>query len=264
MSRYLQTTLTVLSLTLLFACQPKQNESEEKWLSLFNGKDLEGWIPKFHKSDVGENYLNTFRVTNGVLQANYDNYTQFEDRYGHLFYETPFSSYHLKFEYRFLDQWVKDASSFTFRNSGVMIHSQDPHTILKEQDWPISVEFQLLADADDGKSRPTGNVCTPGTEVFFDKEMTPLHCVRSSSPTYPWNQWIQGEIIVYSDSLIFHIINNDTVLQYTKPQIGGDVVRRFNPKQKLEGKPLKNGFIALQAEGQGIEFRSILIKQLNK
>src|SRR5690242_20520169 len=63
-------------------------------------------------------------------------------------------------------QWVKTAPSYTLLNSGVMFHSQDPYTIPKEQDWPISVEMQLLAGLGDGKPRPTGNMCSPGTEVM--------------------------------------------------------------------------------------------------
>ncbi len=37
---------------------------------------------------------------------------------------------------------------------------QDPRTMPKEQDWPISVEMQPLAGLGDGKPRPTGNMCS--------------------------------------------------------------------------------------------------------
>lgn len=85
----------------------------------FNGKDLDGWIPKFYHHELGGNYANTFRVVDGAIQVNYDGYSKFNQRYGHLFYMEPFSSFHLKFEYRFTDQWMDEAPSFTFRNSGV-------------------------------------------------------------------------------------------------------------------------------------------------
>ena len=158
---------------------------------------------------------------------------------------------------------MKDAPSYTYRNSGVMFHSQDPKTILKEQDWPISVEYQILAGAGDGQPRPTGNMCSPGTEVFFKGEKYPQHCINSSSKTYDWDEWVSGELIVYKDSLVIHKVNGETVLEYTKPQIGGGVANGFNPEIKVEGKPLTEGYIALQAEGQGIEFREIKIKKLD-
>lgn len=238
-------------------------KSEKKWQSLFNGKNLDGWVVKFHHHDLGDNYANTFRVRDGKIVVSYDDYTEFNNRYGHLFYNVPFSSFHLKFEYRFTDQWMKDAPGYTYRNSGIMFHSQDPKTILKEQDWPISVEYQILAGAGDGIPRPTGNMCSPGTEVYFKGELFPQHCINSTSKTYEWNEWVSGELIVYSDSLVIHVVNGEKVLEYTKPQIGGGVANGFNPAVKIDGKPLKEGFIGLQAEGQGIEFRKIKIKKLN-
>ena len=238
-------------------------EGSGEWQVLFNGKDLDGWAPKFYHHELGDNYANTFRVVDGTIQVSYDDYTDFDERYGHLFYHEPFSSFHLKFEYRFTDQWLEEAPDFTFRNSGVMFHSQDPKTILKEQNWPISVEYQMLADADDGKPRPTGNMCSPGTEVYYKGEMDPRHCISSSSDTYPWDQWVQADLIVYRDSLVIHQVDGETVLTYTKPQIGGEVVEGFDPAVKLDGKSLTQGYIGLQAEGQGVAFRNILIKKLD-
>ncbi|HXJ99270.1 MAG TPA: DUF1080 domain-containing protein [Gelidibacter sp.] len=242
-----------------------QNEglkSDENWQSLFNGKDLDDWIVKIHHHDVGDNYANTFRVIDGAIQVNYDGYDTFDERYGHLFYKEPFSSYHLKFTYRFTDQWMKDAPGYTYRNSGVMFHSQDPATILKEQDWPISVEFQMLAEDQPGQPRPTGNMCSPGTEVFYQGQMDPRHCINSSSDTYKWNEWVIAELIVHQDSLVIHKINGKQVLEYTKPQIGGGVTNGYDPKIKQDGKRLTEGYIGLQAEGQGVEFKDIMIKEL--
>ncbi|MBN2350009.1 MAG: DUF1080 domain-containing protein [Bacteroidales bacterium] len=253
--------LTVLSC--VSGVSKKNETTANDWQILFNGKNLDGWTVKIHHHDVGDNYANTFRVADGKIQVNYDDYTNFNERFGHLFYNKPFSSYHLKFEYRFTDQWLNDAPEYTYRNSGVMFHSQGPATILKDQDWPISIEYQILADEENGNPRPTGNVCTPGTEVFYQGEMDPRHCINSASLTYPWEQWMSGELIVYKDSLIIHVVNGDTVLQYNKTQIGGGVVNGFDPAIKIDGKPLTEGYIALQSEGQGIEFREIKIKTLD-
>lgn len=255
--------ITAAVCTLLaFSCgSGGKTAGEEHWQTLFNGKDLDDWIVKIHHHEVGDNYANTFRVHNGSIQVNYDQYDKFEERYGHLFYKEPFSSYHLKFQYRFTDQWMEDAPSYTYRNSGVMFHSQAPNSILKEQDWPISIEYQMLADAGDGNPRPTGNMCSPGTEVFYNGEMDPRHCINSSSATYPWDEWVNAELIV-SDTLVTHKVNGEIVLEYTKPQIGGGVANGFDPEIKQDGKLLTQGYIGLQAEGQGVEFREIKIKKL--
>lgn len=251
----------LLSACLLSSCS---NTKKEDWISLFNGKDINDWTVKIHHHDVGDNYGNTFRVEDGVIKIRYDQYDDFQDRFGHLFYKTPYSHYKLQFDYRFTGIWRKDAPVYTELNSGVMYHSQDPKTILKEQDWPISVEFQLLAGLPDSLSRPTGNMCSPGTDVVFEGKIDPRHCINSSSKTYYGDQWVHAELIVRGDAQITHIINGDTVLQYSKPQIGGGVANRYDPRIKIDGKLLKEGFIALQSEGQEIDFKNIRLLNLTE
>ena len=250
------TLLIIVSLSFVTA-------KKEKWITLFNGKDIDNWTVKIYHHEVGDNYGNTFRVEDGLIKVRYDQYDHFQDRFGHLFFNTPYSYYKLKFDYRFTGIWRKDAPEYTERNSGVMYHSQDPKTILKEQDWPISVEFQLLAGLDDRLARPTGNMCSPGTDVVFHGVVDPRHCISSSSKTYFGDQWVHAEMIVLGDSLVTHIINGDTVLQYSKPQIGGGVAHGYDPTLKIDGKLLQSGFIALQSEGQEIDFKNIKLLDLS-
>lgn len=240
-----------------------KSQSTEQWVSLFNGKDINDWVVKINHHETGENYGNTFRVEDGIIKVRYDQYEKFNEQFGHLYFKKPFAYYHLKFEYRITGKWRTDAPSYTIRNSGVMFHSQDPHTMPKEQDWPISIEYQILAALDDGKARPTGNMCSPGTDVVFNGKIDERHCINSTSKTYPPEEWETGEIIVLGDSLITHIVNGDTVLQYSKPQIGGGVVNGYDPKIKVDGKLLSEGFIALQSEGQPVDFRNIYILDLS-
>jgi Domain of Unknown Function (DUF1080). len=243
--------------------RPGQAGASSEWRSLFNGKDINDWIVKIHHHETGVNFGNTFRAEDGMIKVRYDQYGAFNDQFGHLYYKQPFSRYHLKLEYRFAEPWKEDAPPYTRLNSGLMFHSQDPRTMPKEQDWPISIEMQFLAGLPDGKPRPTGNMCSPGTHVVYNGRLDSTHCISSSSKTYPPDEWVQAELIVYGDSLIQHIINGDTVLQYSKPQIGGGVVNRYDPAVKQNGKILGSGYIALQSEGQPIDFRNIRIKQLN-
>ena len=255
-------------MVLLFGCAHKATKTvaatDRGWVSLFNGKDIKDWNLKIHHHDYNVNFGNTFRVEDGLIKVRYDQYKDFNEQFGQSpYYKTPFSYYHLKFEYRFVGQWMKTAPEYTLLNSGVMFHSQDPKTMPKEQDWPISVEFQLLGGVKEGEPRPTGNMCSPGTDVVYKGVISPSHCINSSSKTYYGDQWVKGELIVLGDSLITHIINGDTVLQYSKPQIGGGVAHGYDPAQKQDGKLLSSGFIALQSEGQEVDFRNIMIKQLH-
>lgn len=240
----------------------KTQESKPGWVALFNGKDINNWTAKINHHEVGQDPENTFRVEDGLIKVRYDKYDTFNNQFGHLYYNTPYSYYHLKVEYRITGEWRKDAPEYTIKNSGIMFHSQDPHTMPKDQDWPISVEFQLLAGLGDGESRPTGNMCSPGTNVVYHGQIDPRHCIESTSKTYALDEWVKAELIVYGDSLVTHIINGDTVLQYSKPQIGGGVVTNYDPAIKVDGKLLSQGFIALQSEGQPVDFRNIEILNL--
>ena len=259
--KYILSALVVLSV--FSACQVKKSGQtiEKGYTSLFNGKDIKNWIVKINHHEVGDNFGETFRVKDGIIEVRYDQYGAFNEQYGHLYFEKPFSNYHLKMEYRFVGEWKEDAPSYTILNSGLMYHSQDPRTMYKDQDWPISVEMQFLGGLGDGRPRPTGNMCSPGTEIVYEGRIYPGHCLDSSSETYDGDQWVSAELIVLGD-LITHIINGDTVLQYSKPQIGGGVVNNYDPSVKIDGKLLKSGFIALQSEGQPVDFRNIRIKEL--
>lgn len=245
-----------------FGSFAQKKADKKEWVKLFNGKDINDWIVKINHHEPGENFGNTFRVEDGIVKVRYDQYGAFNEQFGHLYFKQPFSYYKLVFEYRIVGEWQKDAPVYTLKNSGVMFHSQDPRTMPKDQDWPISIEFQLLGGLGDGKPRPTGNMCSPGTDVVYDGKIDPRHCIESRSKTYEGDQWVKAELIVLGDSLVTHIINGDTVLQYTKPQIGGGVVHNYDPSVKIDGKLLTEGFIALQSEGQPVDFRNIEILNL--
>ena len=237
--------------------------NHEDWLSLFNGTDLDQWTVKVHHHKVGVNYAHTFRVVDKMISVRYDQYEgDFNNQFAHLYYDTPFSYFKLKLDYRFTGELHPGAPVYTIRNSGVMFHSQDPRTMPVEQDWPISVEMQFLGGLGNGIPRTTGNMCSPGTDVVYQGKKDPRHCINSTSHTYDGDQWVHAELIVYGDSLIQHLINGDTVLQYTQPQIGGGVVNNFLPEQKIDGTLLSDGFIALQSEGQPIDFKNIRLLNL--
>lgn len=260
MSRY---SIVLVSIIALISCKASQEtKSDNEWKKLFNGKDLSDWVVKVHHHDVGVNFGNTFRVEDGMIKVRYDQYDDFNDQFSHLYYKTPFSRFHLKLEYHFSGELQKGAPDYTLLNSGVMYHSQDPNSILKEQNWPISIEMQFLAGLDDGKPRPTGNMCSPGTEIVYEGKMYDGHCLNSSSKTYGKDEWVKAELIVYGDSLITHVINGDTVLQYSKPTMGGGVVQGYDSTLWQVGKPLTSGYIALQSEGQPLDFRNIELKVL--
>jgi len=238
-----------------------QAASKGKWINLFNGKDLKDWTVKIKGYPAGENFANTFRVENGVMKVNYDGYDGlFKARYGHIFYKKKFSAYLVVVEYRFTGDQMKDGADWAYRNSGVMLAGQTPESMELNQDFPISLEEQLLGG--NGKDdRPTANLCTPGTNVvLYDSLFTP-HCVNSTAKTYHGDQWVHVEALVLGDSILRHIVGNDTVLTYTKPQYDGrdEYVRRAGLP---DGGLIPEGTISLQSESHPCEFRKAVLFDL--
>ena len=76
----------LLAAFLVMPCLAQTNPDKKDWIQLFNGRNLDGWVPKITGYALGENYADTFRVENGVLKVGYDKYTTFDNKFGHLFY----------------------------------------------------------------------------------------------------------------------------------------------------------------------------------
>ena len=248
--------LVLLTLTPLLSAQEATD-----WIQLFNGKDLTGWTPKITGYALGDNFGNTFRVENGVMKVSYDKYDSFNARFGHIFYKDKFSYYIVAAEYRFTGDQAPGGQGWALRNSGIMIHCQPPETMGKDQDFPISIEVQLLGGTGKGE-RTTANLCTPGTNVVIDGKLFTPHCLTSKSKTYDGNQWVRVEAMVLGSGVVRHIIDGKTVLSYEMPQVGGGSVSKFIPSAKVDGKLLEEGYISLQSESHPVEFRKVELLNL--
>ncbi len=239
-----------------------QDMDSTAWTPLFDGKTLNGWMPKISHYNLNDNFGNTFRVEDGLIKVRYDAYNdQFQERFGHLFYKNKFSNYRIAVEYRFVGEQVKDGPGWATRNSGVMLHCQSPQSMLKEQDFPISIEVQFLGGLGKG-DRSTCNLCTPGTDVVYANKPDTRHCINSKSKTYDGDQWVRAEVLVLGDSLIRHFVNGEMVMEYTKPSLGSSNVSDYDPKEKIDGKPVTEGYISLQSESHPIDFRKVEIINL--
>jgi hypothetical protein len=258
-----------LVIVLLFInCDVKKKENlkstsvKASWQQLFNGKDLDNWIVKINGHKLHDNFKNTFRVENGVLKVSYDGYENFENRFGLLTYKTPFSNYKFRLQYRFIGTQTKGGAPWATKNSGVMIHSQAPESMLLNQAFPLSLEVQLLGGITPNTPRPTGNLCTPATHVFIDNVLVTEHCINANSVTYYGEEWVALEIIVTKKS-ITHKINGKTVITYANPTIGGQFLDATSKEVQLkDGQNLTGGFISLQSESHPIEFKNIEILEL--
>jgi hypothetical protein len=225
------------------------SSGEEEWRSLFNGENLDNWDIKISGFELNDNHNNTFFVEDGLLKVSYDEYENFDNKFGHIFINEQFSHYKLRVEYRFVGDQVEGGPGWAFRNNGIMFHSQSAESMELDQDFPVSIEAQLLG-GDGENDRTNFNVCTPGTHVEIDGVLRTEHCISSNSQTYHGDQWVTVELHVYGDSIVHHIIETDTVLTYRNLVLDN-------------GEPLNRGYFALQAESHPTEFRKIEILDMS-
>lgn len=260
------------------ADQADSPEKSDAWRPLFNGKDLTGWTPKIRFSKLGEDPLKTFRVEEGLLCVNYDRYedNKFKARFGHLFYDTPFSSYDLRVEYRFVGKQTSDGAGWAKYNSGLMLHGQDPAAMTVDQTFPASIEVQLKSCDPNGEGTQTLRCCTPGTNVVRDGNLFAPHCFDSTGPKVPVGEWLTVVIEVRGSKAIRHKVGDEVVLEYQQPQlddripevmnglkVSEEVVKEwYKDKTKPEDYLLSSGTISLQSESHPVQFRRVEIREI--
>lgn len=253
---------TAVITVFLLTCSCKRKKTKE-WIPIFNGKDLNGWSPKFTGQAYGENYLNTFQVKEGKLIANYDAYEKFENNFGHIFYHEKLSRYKLRLEYRFVGESVPGSPSWAFKNSGIKFHTPHPSELPLDQILLVAVEAQIIGG--DGKTeRFTGNVCTAGTHIEMNDSLITQHCTNSSYPAIDDTSWVRMEIEVHGNEKIIHKINGQVVMEYSKPQYDDTDEFARELMEKGHSRIIGEGYIALQAEGHPVEFRNIALMKLDE
>lgn len=233
------------------------------WERIFDGRTLAGWTPKITGHAAGEDPRHTFVVRNGAIRVSYAGYEKFGGEFGHLFWKAPLGAYRIRFDYRMSGPSLTDIERWQHRNSGIMFAAQAPDTMATGQQFPVSLEFQLLGFPRPDRE-PTGAVCTPGTTVVYERRRDPRHCIPSQGPVVPVGRWTRVELEVLPSGEITHFIDGKPVLHYAAPELDPDDKDAQPLLARAHGeRALRRGYIALQSEGQPLEFRNIELQRLN-
>ncbi len=243
---------------LLFSFSFKVDDQEalgKKWVSLFNGKDLQGWTMKISGMCMPPSNGSTFRVKDGVLSIRYDQYDSFRNKFGALYYNRKLTNYRLKVEYRFVGETTVGAPVWGYRDSGVQYHCQAPGSLGLSQSFPVCLEYNLHGG--NGKDeRPVGEICASGTTLEINGQKNSSFCTPAIvKRTFHGDQWVTLEIDVQGNK-IKHFVNGEEILACENP--------KYNPEHEL-GKTfikgnddsVKDGYISLQSNSHPIDFRKI-------
>lgn len=225
------------------------------WVQLFNGKDLDGWVKKVRPLPVGQDPYDTWYVKDSLLWVDYTKYTgNFNDRFGHMAYQKrKFSYYLMRAVYQFYgtQTGAGSAPDWAIQNNGLMYHSQSMESMGQDQEFPASVEFQLLGEKNiQNNDGTTANVCGVGATFIINGVRGDYWCRKATPRNIIGQPWVKVEGLVLGDSVSRHIVEGDTVLKYT------------SILAKADQKPLKEGYIAIQAESAPIKFKTIEVLDL--
>ncbi|MGM0506423.1 MAG: 3-keto-disaccharide hydrolase [Bacteroidota bacterium] len=248
MTRHLTLLFLIATVPAWISCNQTSTPTESEWTTLFDGTSLDGWTPKIRGYELGEDPFDTFRLEENLIKVRYDQYPAFDETFGHLFYEDSISSYYLEMEYRFVGQQIEDGPEWAWRNSGIMLHSQDPASMQVDQDFPDSIELQLLGTIE-GESRANANLCTPGTHVMFGTELETYHCIDSDSRSYIDDEWVTIGVLVHENRWFDHRLEGQSVLSYHSSQLD-------------DGTAINGGYIALQSESHPLDIRHVRMRPL--
>lgn len=244
---------------------------DSAWVSMLNGTNLDGWTPYFSGPKLRNHLVNpdsTFKITpEGWLYA--DIHLSYDStRVGHLFYtKRKLSYYMVRGVYRFTNKVLGPGwtGADNIQNNGFMIHCAAPAEQTK--DFPPSVEVQLVGTANTFFNRDlvsqgwkygtSMNLCANGITANLKGRDESSNCHHADYPAawknteIPWEDkdgWSDATVRVLADSLFQHFIHGSKVHEYTR-------IRR-------DGQPLKEGYIAVQAEGSSTQFKSLEILDL--
>jgi Domain of Unknown Function (DUF1080) len=237
---------------------------KENWVQIFNGKDLNGWTPKFKGYPMGVNFKNTFRVENGMLKVDYREYTRFNGEFGHLFWKEKLSHFRIRAEYRFTGEQTPGGPTWGFRNNGLMIFSEPPETMELDQDFPASIEVQLLGGGNPHGDQNNGSFCTPHTRAVYNGKLTTQHRTSAREKIYPGDQWVTIEVEVHGGKLIKHVLDGETVISYSQPQLNPNDAHAKLLLAKGMPQMLEDGYLCIQAETHTTEFRKIEVLKLDE
>lgn len=235
-----------------------QNDTK-KWVSLFNGKNLDNWKPKIAGYKLGENYGNTFRVENGILSTRYNQYDSFNSKFGALYYDKKFTNYRLKVEYRFIGNLTPGAPSWGFRDGGIQYYCQAPATVGLDQSFPVCLEYNLHGG--NGKDeRPTGEICVSGMFADINGKRNEGNCTPPAvKRTFHGDQWVTAEIDVQNGK-ITHFVNGEQILQFDNPRY--DSANAAAKNFITSGNDaVKDGYISLQSNSHPMDFRKVEIME---
>jgi hypothetical protein len=214
--------MAALAATLSFSASAQ--EKEEGFTSIFNGKDLTGWV--YGKRGTGENKSGAgYAVENGAI------YCTVKDG-GNLYTEKEYGDFSLRFEFKLTEN----------ANNGIGIRAP-----LEGDSAYVGMEIQVLDDSGSQYKnlRP---------EQYHGSIYDCFACKRGSQK--PVGEWNEEEITAKGRQVTVKL--NGTVIV----DANLDDIKDPDKLKKHPGLLNKKGHIGFLGHGARVEFRNLRVKEL--
>lgn len=220
----------VLFAFFLLSCQQK---TEEKTISLFNGKDLSGWHIDVPDMDKDPNLQSPFLVRNEMLVS-------MGTPNGHIITDTEYENFKLEVEYRFAG---------VPGNCGVLVFASAPRALYEM--FPKSIEVQMMHEN-------AGDFWC----IVEDIEVPDMEARRGPKEEWGITEGKGRRILNLTDGSEKPVGEwNNMVIECAgntiKVWVNGVMVNHGTNCTASKGN------IALQAEGSEVEFRKVELTPLN-
>lgn len=238
----------------LLPIQPVQ-AADSGWVSLFNGKNLDGWYTYLPSAGKNSDPKGVFKVSDGLIHILDIPVTEERQEFGYIATEKEFSDYRIRLEYKWGEKRFPPRAT-AVRDSGLLYHAVGPDKV-----WPRMVECQIqehdtgdvwivdgvtITTSVDNKEKPKYK---PGG---IEHTQTDGRIIKSAE--YEKQGWNTVEVVVEGDRMT-HIING-------KVNARAWNIQQPDPNNPGRLLPLTRGRIALQAEGAEVFYRNIRIRPL--
>ena len=232
--------------------------ADDGWISLFNGKNLDGWYTYVESTGKNNDPTHVFKVEDGTVHIlDVAPGAKFEN--GYLSTVQEFSNVRIHAEYK----WGTKRATEGKRNSGLLYLAVGPDAI-----YPTSLECQI-EETDVGDlwivngASVTAFPIAP-TFPMYDDDRQAGQTIRSnlgessrilkSGDFEDRAGWNTVEIILDGDQST-HLVNG-RIVNFARD------IKRPDPKNPVHMIPLKSGHILLEAEGSEVWFRNVKVKPI--
>ena len=218
-------------------------DSEEGWISLFDGKSFKGWRG-YNRTDMPS----AWTIEDGAIKINGSGQGEAGAKDGgDIVFDRKFKNFELTFE------WKVSKGA----NSGVFLLAQE---VPGDPIWKSSPEYQIL----DNANHPDAKLGVDG-----NRKSASLYDLIPAVPQNqkPYGQWNTGGILVYQGTVVFSQ-NGKNVVEFHlwtddwKKMIEGS---KFKGMENFlnAGGANHDGFIGLQDHGNDVWYKNIKIKILD-